>query len=338
MTNPILVEAIRGAVVESVHRGAVAVCDPDGRLVVSIGEVERPVFPRSAIKAFQALPLIEGGGADRYGLTAQELALACASHSGAPIHVETAKGLLAKCGRDESALECGAHWPLGAEAARALAVSGARPSALHNNCSGKHSGFICASCAAGIDPKGYVRPDHAFQRAVKATLEEMTGVALEDGAAAIDGCAIPTYPIPLQALAAGFARFGAGAGLDGARARATARLRDACAAHPDLVAGTDRFDTIVMTALGARAFVKSGAEGVHCAALPELGLGVAIKCDDGAGRAAEVVMATLIARFLALNGEEERALAERRAPTLSNWNGVTVGALRASAALEGEDS
>jgi L-asparaginase II len=333
MTNPILVEATRGAFIESRHRGAVAVADPDGRLVFSIGDVDAPVFPRSAVKALQALPLIEGGGADLYGLTQEELALACASHSGEPIHVETATRMLAKCGRDQDALECGAHWPLGVEAAQHLAASGAKPSPLHNNCSGKHSGFICASCAAGVDPQGYVRPDHAVQHAIKRTLEDVAGVPLEDGAAAIDGCAIPTYPFPLHALARAFARFGSGSGLEATRGRAAARLRAACAAHPHLVGGTGRYDTMIMTALGARAFVKSGAEGVHCAALPEIGLGLAVKCEDGAGRAAEVVIATLIARFLSLNAEEEKVVSSRRSPAIRNWNGVEVGTIRASAFL-----
>jgi len=161
----------------------------------------------------------------------------------------------------------------------------------------------------------------------------MTAVRLDDAPWGIDGCAIPTYAIPLRALALGFARLGTGAGLASDRAAAAKRIRAACAAHPHLVAGAGRFDTLIMTALGARAFVKTGAEGVYCGALPELGLGIAVKCDDGAGRAAEVAMAALIARFLPLNDQERAALAPKFASTLRNWNGEPVGILRPSAAL-----
>jgi L-asparaginase II len=332
--DPVLVEVTRGARVESRHTGAVAVCDSDGRVIFTRGETNAPVFPRSAIKAFQALPLIESGAADRYGLTKAEIALACASHSGEPIHARTALAMLQKCGRGVDALECGVHWPSSNEAARTLASKGVEPSALHNNCSGKHAGFVCLSCAAAVEPGGYIAPDHFVQREVRAAIEDMTKTPLADPRLrAIDGCAIPTYAIPLKALAQGFARFGAGDRLTPARAAATRRIREAVAAHPDMVAGTGRFDTIVMQALGLRAFVKTGAEGVYCAALPELGLGVAIKCWDGAGRAAETAMAALISRFLPLDERETAALAPRLEQPLRNWNGVQFGLIRPSAAL-----
>ena len=171
MANPVVVEATRGALVESAHRGAGAVVDADGRVVMAFGDADRPVYPRSAVKALQALPLVASGAADRLGLSDKEIALSCASHSGSEDHVATARAMLAKAGYDERALECGAHWPLGENEARALARSGRTPTALHNNCSGKHAGFICLSCAMGVDPKGYVAPDHAVQREVKASIE-----------------------------------------------------------------------------------------------------------------------------------------------------------------------
>ena len=333
MDDPVLVEVLRGGRVESRHSGAVAVCDSDGRDVFTLGDVLAPVFPRSAIKALQALPLIESGAADRFSLNAAEIALACASHSGEPLHAETALGMLRKCGRDAETLECGVHWPTGVEAARALAARGAEPSALHNNCSGKHAGFICLSCAAAIEPSGYVAPEHGVQRQVKTTIEEMTGVKLDEASRAVDGCSIPTYAVPLRALARGFARFGSGRGLSADRAAAAERIRRAVAAHPFFVAGSGRFDTLSMEALGPRAFVKTGAEGVYCASFPELGLGAAIKCQDGAGRAAETAMAAVLARFLPLTDAERAALAPRLAPPLHNWNGVKVGEIRASSTL-----
>ena len=231
MSNPVIVEAWRGDRVESAHRGAGAVIDASGAIVLAFGEIERPVYPRSAIKALQALPLIESGAADRMGLSAKEIVLACASHSGEEEHLAIARAMLAKAGRDEAALECGAHWPLGEEASRALARSGSLPTALHNNCSGKHAGFVCLACAEGIDPKGYVAPEHRLQREVRAAIAEVTQARLSEELRAVDGCSIPTYAIPLSALALGFARFATGQGLSPARANAAARIRSAVAAH-----------------------------------------------------------------------------------------------------------
>ena len=297
MSNPVVVEAWRGDRVESAHRGAGAVVDASGAVLTAFGDVERPVYPRSAVKALQALPLIESGAADQLGLGAPEIALACASHSGEETHVATAKAMLGRADRDERALECGAHWPAGEQASRALARAGAVPSALHNNCSGKHAGFICLACAQGLDLKGYVAPDHPVQREVASAIANVTQARLDGDMRAIDGCSIPAYAIPLKALAHGFARFATGQGLEPARARAAARIRAAVAANPAMVGGLGRFDTEVMTILGAGAFTKSGAEGVFCAALPELGLGLAVKADDGAGRAAQAVIAALLDRF-----------------------------------------
>ncbi|MBV9246398.1 MAG: asparaginase [Methylobacteriaceae bacterium] len=337
MENPILVEVLRGSQIESRHRGAMAVSDPDGKLVLALGDVEGRVFPRSAVKGLQAIPLVESGIADRLGLTEAELALACASHSGEPVHVAAAAAMLGKAGRDSGCLECGSHWPLNEAAAHSLAAGGGTPSALHNNCSGKHAGFICLSCGLGADPKHYVQPDHIVQREVTAALESLVGMTLADDVRAIDGCSIPTYAVPLAALAHAFARFATGEGLAPKRAAAARRLRAAVAAHPHMVAGTGRFDTAVMEVLRERAFTKTGAEGVFCAALPPSRLGVAIKCEDGAGRAAEAVMAAVLKRFVTLSGEDEERLAPRLAPRLKNWNGLEVGRVRVTPVLTAPD-
>ena len=332
MTDPVLVEVWRGPLVESRHRGAVAVADSAGKFVLSLGDVDAPVFPRSAVKALQALALVESGAADRYGLNDEELALACASHSGEPAHVEGVKSMLAKAGLDASALACGAHWPASQPAAFALAKTGT-PSALHNNCSGKHAGFLCLACAMGVEHVGYWRPEHPVQQNVRSVLEDLTGVALGADRCAVDGCSVPTWATPLKNLAHAFAKFGSGRGLGRERAQAAARLRAACTKNPWYVAGTGRFCTEIMKLLGARAFAKTGAEGVYCGALPELGLGIAVKCDDGAGRAAEAVMAAIIARFLPLEAGERASLVRFAAPTLRNWNGIEVGALKVTDAL-----
>ncbi|MEY3597267.1 MAG: hypothetical protein RL543_1220 [Pseudomonadota bacterium] len=328
MTNPVTVEVLRGEAVESRHRGAISIVDAAGKTVFSLGDVEKPIFPRSAIKALQALPLVESGIADRLGLTAQEISLACSSHSGEPIHVETALSMLKKAGKDADCLECGAHWPVSGKAERELAASGEKPSALHNNCSGKHSGFICLSCGLDEDPKGYIASEHRVQREIRAAGEEMTGFTYLDAYAGIDGCSIPTYAVPLKALALGFARFGTGYGLDKKRAEAAQRIREAVAQYPLLVAGTGRFDTDVMNLFGARLFMKTGAEGVYCATIPEKGLGIAVKCDDGEGRAAQVILGAIVQHFLPMSETEHENLAKLAEPVLRNWNGIEVGRLR----------
>jgi L-asparaginase II len=337
VSDPVLVEVLRGGLVESRHRGAVAIVDADGTAVLAVGDLARPVFPRSAAKPLQALPLVESDAADRYGFGDAELALACASHSGEPAHVEGVARMLAKAGLDASALACGVHWPISQPAAFALARTGTA-SALHNNCSGKHAGFLCTACAMGVDHFGYWQPEHAVQGEVRAALEDLTGALLSDHCRAVDGCSVPTWAVPLQNLARGFAKFGTGRGLLPERARAAARLRAACAQEPWHVAGTGRFCTEIIRLLGPRALVKTGAEGVFCGTLPQQGLGFAIKCDDGAGRAAEAIMAALIARFLPLEEQERAILARFARPTLRNWNGIEVGALHVSEAISGADS
>ena len=331
--DPVLVEVTRGARVESYHIGTAAVLDAAGGVLFAAGDIDAAVYPRSAVKALLALPLVESGAADRLGLTGAEIALACSSHSGEPVHVATAAAMLARAGRTAATLECGTHWPSSDVAARALAAAGEVAGPLHNNCSGKHSGFICLACDRGEDPAGYVRPDHPTMRAVTAALADLTGCACTEANRATDGCSIPTYAIPLRALALAFARFGSAQGLAADRAAATRRIRAAVAANPLLVAGTGRFDTKIMTALGAAVFSKGGAEGVYCAALPELGLGIAVKCDDGAGRAAQVATAALVQRFLAPVGEGAVALERLVRPPLANWNAIHIGDLRPAAAL-----
>jgi L-asparaginase II len=333
MSNPVLVEVLRGGLVESRHCGSVCVMDADGATVFRLGDVATPVYPRSAVKPIQALPLVESGAADRYGFGDEELALACASHGGEPAHVAVAQRMLARAGLEVSALECGTHWPNNQTAAQALARAGGAPSALHNNCSGKHSGFLCVACAVSVDHHGYVAAKHLVQREVRAALEDLAGIALSEDRCGIDGCAIPSWAVPLSALGYAFARYGTGRGLGSGRAKAAARLRSACAAQPYYVAGTGRFCTEIMTRFGARVLAKTGAEGVFCGALPELGLGIALKCDDGGTRAAEVTMAAMIARLLPMPDDDRAALDRFVRPTLRNWNGTEVGGLRPSGAL-----
>jgi L-asparaginase II len=312
----------------------VAVVDADGATVLALGDVAAPVFPRSAVKALQALVLVESGGADRYGFGDEELALACASHSGEPAHVAGVERMLRAAGLDASALACGTHWPLHQPSAQALARAGGTASPLHNNCSGKHAGFLCAACAMRIAPGGYEEPGHPVQCEVKAALENLGGAAIPDERLGIDGCSVPNWAMPLAGLARAFARFATGRGLASQRAAAAQRLRAACAAKPWFMAGTGRFDTQLMQQFGARVFTKGGAEGVHCGALPELGYGIAVKCDDGHGRAGEVMMAAAITRLLRPEGSDRDFLARFVRPTLRNWKGTVVGSIRPTDALD----
>jgi L-asparaginase II len=338
IANPVLAEALRGAGVESFHRGAFAVVDADGGLVLAAGDIERPIFPRSAVKVLQALPLVESGAADRWRLSDEQLALACASHRGEPRHAETAAAMLAQAGLDEAALECGTHWPYSEAAQQGLARRGQVPSALHNNCSGKHAGFVCLGCWMGDQQggdrrafvRGYVGREHPVMREVTAALQAATGWDLANTAVGTDGCSIPTYAIPLRHLALGFARVATGLGLSSGRAAAARRLRAAVAKTPFMVAGSGRFDTRVMERLGERVFCKVGAEGVYCAALPQAGLGIAIKMDDGNNsRGSETVLAALIERLLELDDADRGFVQTLADVPLVNWNGIEVGRLRA---------
>jgi L-asparaginase II len=344
IANPVLVHALRGGIVESAHRGALAIVDAQGHVHSAWGDIDRPIFPRSAVKVLQALPLVASGAAEALALSDEELALACASHGGEPGHTRTAAAMLAKAGVDDTALECGAHWPYQENAQRDLARSGGQPNALHNNCSGKHSGFVCLGCRLNGGQadlrgflRGYVQPGHPVMREVSAALQAATGFDLTTSASGTDGCSIPTHAIPLRHLALAFARVATGQGLSAEHAHAAQRLRQAVARAPFHVGGTGRFDTRVMQHFGERVFCKVGAEGVQCAALPELGLGVAIKMDDGnTSRACEVVLAAVLRRLLKRSDSDDALLHALSNVTLRNHNGIEVGGLLAAGPLSGE--
>lgn len=333
MINPVLVEVTRGPLVESCHRGAIAVFDAGGAHRIAIGDVDRPIFPRSSVKLIQALPLVESGAADAFGFGVEELALACASHSGSRRHLAVAQRMLEKCGRTPADLECGAQVPFDRDVANALVRSGEAPSALHNTCFGKHAGFIALACHLGVDPKGYVLPDHPVQREVAAALAQTTESAIGSEVCAIDGCSIPTCAVPLNRLAHAFASLMTGEGLLAQRGAAARRLFAACMSEPLLVAGNGRFCTDVMTDLPGRVFVKTGAEGVYCGAVPELGLGIAVKCDDGATRAAEIMMAAVVSALVPMTDAEREAFGGRVVRPVETRLGKKVGEIRPAAGL-----
>ena len=326
--NPVLVEVTRGPIAESVHRAAFAVVAPDGKVVASAGDIMRPVYPRSAIKPIQALALVETGAADAFALDDPEIALACASHAGEPRHVETVGRWLDRVGLSEADLECGRHLPYSDAATQAIFAAGRTPSQLHNNCSGKHTGFLTVARHLGAPTQGYIRFDHPVQQRVLGILEQMTGLDLGAAPRAIDGCGIPTIGMPLGNIALAMARLADPDDQPDRRQAACARIRAAMTAEPVLVSGTGLFDSVVMQALGGRAQVKGGAEGVCCASVPELGLGVAVKADDGAGRAANVIMAAVLERLDVIRPDDAERLSEQLAPPVRNRAGRVVGEIR----------
>ncbi|ACD72075.1 hypothetical protein BRUCa_0563 [Brucella melitensis] len=332
-SNPVLVEVYRGPVVESRHRGAIAVVDGDGRNVFSLGDIERPTFPRSAIKSIQALPLVESGAADAFGFENADLAMACASHSGEEEHVARAASMLQKAGLDSTALECGSHWPFQQPVLVKLAQSGRQPTPLHNNCSGKHAGFLAACVHCGMETKGYVALGSSIQDMVRDTMEAVTGAPHSIDHCGTDGCSIPTYAIPLSNLAHGFAKMATGAGLGDKRAKAAQRLIHACMAEPFYVAGTKRACTELMRMAPGRIFVKTGAEGVFCGSVPELGFGFAMKCDDGATRASEAMVAAVLSRLFRKDEALSAKLADFASPEMKNWNGIPLGSVTPAAVL-----
>jgi len=328
MSNPVLIEVTRGPLVESFHKGSLAVCTPDGAQVVAVGDITHPVFPRSAIKAIQCVPLIETGAADQYGYGEAEIALACASHTGTPRHAELAAKMLADAALSEPALGCGAHMPLGSSAQKALIRSGHEPSQLHNNCSGKHAGMLATARHLGEPIEGYWKPDHPVQRRVHAILCELTGLPLNHDVMGFDGCSLPNWAMPLGTMARLFARFVTKTGMAPDRRRAVDRILNACWAEPELVAGPGRADTVVMRRLPGRIFMKTGAEGVYAGGFPELGLGFALKIDDGTTRASAGAVIALIERVI----PEAQGLMARR--TIKTWRGMEAGEIRAAAPLE----
>lgn len=313
--NPVLATATRSGAVESWHRGAVAVWHDDEPLF-AVGDVQRPVFARSAVKPLQALPFVERGLADRLALPAAELAVMCASHDGAPMHVAAVRSLLARGGLREDQLGCGPHAPFDAASRDALRQAGAKPGKLHNNCSGKHAGFLLLAHECGDDLARYLEPDCASQCEVNAAVAAMAGLPAPVPVG-LDGCGAPTFVLPLAALARAFARLAQPASLPAARAAACRRIVAAAGQAPEYLAGERRFCTALLRAWPGRVFAKNGAEGVYAVALaPDAArarwpgaLGLAVKVDDGDERAYQCVVVDVLQRLGALPAALPGALA-----------------------------
>lgn len=324
--NPVLARAWRGDGIESVHRGAFCLVDTGGQVLESAGAIEHSFFARSAVKCLQVLPLLETGAAERVGLTDEELCLAVSSHNAEDVHVRTARGLLRRLELDDQHLGCGSQVPGDPAARRALAESGHDPTPIHNNCSGKHAGFLALHRHLGGDPATYLEPDAASQVLVREAVAELTGRTPEELGEAIDGCSAPTFRTPLTALALGFARITNPGGLGAERAAHARRIVQAVADHPVLLAGAHkRLCTALVQASEGRLFPKIGAEAVYAIGVPGRDLALAVKMDDGGARGLHAVVVELLRRFELIDGAAARALESFRSSTIRNWAGLEVG-------------
>lgn len=315
----------RGGATESVHRVHAAVVDARGDLVGQARDAGLATYWRSCAKPFQVMPFIESGGLDEVRWGDDELALACGSHGGEPEHVAIAESMLRDIGLEEGDLACGPHEPLSSRGARMLRDAGARPTRLHNNCSGKHAAMLARAHAAGWDMQGYERPEHDVQRSCTAAVAEWTGVPAEKLRCAVDGCGVVVYGMPLHAMAFAYAKLisSCARGLE-----VPNRIVHAIRTRPFLLGGTERFDSVLAEETDGRMVAKIGAEGVHCVAAFEAGLALAVKVEDGSMRAQYPAVLRLLQLVGALPDELPPRLAEQLARPVRNSRGETVGCVQ----------
>ncbi len=317
-------EVWRSEFLECVHRGRAVVCNQRGDVLASYGNITDSLLPRSSVKMLQALPLIESGAAEHSRLTANHLALTCASHQGAAIHTDLVLHWLQGMELCEDDLLCGPQFPREKQARIEVVLSGNRQGKRHNNCSGKHSGFLCLGkhIGAGSD---YLEMSSPIQKMILEAFEEMTGEV--SPGYGIDGCSAPNHACSLKGLATAMARMADPSGLGSVRREAANTLIHAMKSHPELVAGEGRACTDLMRAMPGPTVVKTGAEGVFTAILPDRGLGVAVKIEDGATRGAECAMAAMLVR-LGVADAQHPLVQNRLNPTLKNYAGLTVGRIQ----------
>ena len=322
--EPLIVSVRRSGIEESFHAVDIALVDGDGQVLLGLGDVERVIFPRSAMKPLQAIALVEkiNSLADKFYLQPDELSLICASHNGQIMHVEKARELLHRFGLDEGMLACGPHWSTDETVMVEQVRAHERPSHIHNNCSGKHSGMLVLASLLGVPVRGYEKITHPVQQQILGTLEAMTGVDLLHYGHGVDGCGAPALLGPLGNWARGFALFAGGGEIPESRAMACAMLRDGIATAPQLIAGDRRLCSALAAAMGNVITAKVGAEGVYGCAFHELGLGLMMKARDGHNRAVEVALGAVIN---ALGYDIPETLRPYFAPSLVNRAQQIVG-------------
>lgn len=324
----VAIEYWRGGRVESRIHADVAVVDSLGQIRYWLGDPGRPAFWRSSAKPFQAMPVIETGGADRYHFGPREVAMICASHGGEPMHVELVQDLLGRIEASPSDLMCGVHPPTHRPSAETLIARGEEPHILHNNCSGKHTGMLTLARALSAPLAGYEKPDHPVQQAIRQNVAYMTGIAAQDLVTGTDGCGVPTFYLPLERMAYSFARLVDPRGLDAVKAGSAMIVSEAMRRHPELVSGTGKLEVTLAEATEHRFVAKGGAEAVFCLGIPDRGLGLAIKIDDGVARAMPTLVAATLQAMGVLSPAEQMRLAPLLHPELRNHAGTLVGEIR----------
>lgn len=327
MAKPLLAVK-RGEEVESLHFGSIAVVDGEGKLLYSLGDVERITFARSMIKPVQAIPLVETGAADHFSFTDKEIALCCASHRGEKQHTETVIHMLHKLGLGVADLQCGAHPPYNVESYEGLLREGGKYTAIHNNCSGKHTGLLATALHLESDPTTYYQPDHPVQRKIVAALALLSDVAAEQIKTGVDGCGVPTFALPLEKLALVFSRLASPERVpEATTSSALKRIVAAMVHYPEMVGGTDVFDTDLMRAYQGRVVAKVGAEGVYGIGIREKGIGIAIKIEDGNPRALPPVALAVLEKLGFLGEQEKETLKQYRSPLVKNNRQEVVGVM-----------
>jgi L-asparaginase II len=324
--------AYRGGHPENIHHGSLAVVNAQGQLLASVGDVDAPLFTRSSLKPFQAMPLIAQAG-DRYELSDADVALLCASHSGEPMHVERAAALLAKIGAGESSLACGSHLPFFFSTNNISPEPGARFNRLHHNCSGKHTGMLLLAHALGAPEHGYLDTGHAVQLAIARSVSHFSGVPVTQLVMGTDGCSAPNYALPLRSLAHAFARLTLDEP-DTIYGNAPQRIARAMSRHPELVSGQGRNDLALMQAGRGDWVSKVGADGVQVLASFSRGIGIAAKCSDGQLAPLMVAFVSALEQLGWLDAESRQALSSLIPPPLKNAAGIEVGEMRAVLKLQ----
>jgi L-asparaginase II len=321
----LLVEVTRGNLVESFHRVDVCAVDSGGELIVRAGEIDAPVYLRSAAKPFIAAAIVESGAHKKFNFDPREIAVMTGSHSGQPFHLQAVSSILEKIGLDATALRCGAHLPYDEASARALIRAGLEPNALHNNCSGKHAGILALCKTIGVETASYLSAEHPAQQRILAFCARVSDDDAATWPVGVDGCGIPVYATSLRKAALSFARLASLQGLERSDAEALAIVRDAMVAHPEYVAGSGQMDTDLMSAGEGTIVSKAGAEGVHGVGATLPGYGYASKVRDGSSRGRAPSTFAVLRELGVLSEEKAAQLARFGRPSVYNRAGHVVG-------------
>ncbi|MDN4606575.1 asparaginase [Sporosarcina highlanderae] len=326
--SEVLVNVERGPLVESMHRGSIAVVNAKGDVIARVGDMDNVIFARSSMKPLQTLPIIETGAADHFQFEDADLSLCCASHNGERQHTDRAASILSRIGLEVADLQCGTHPPRFQKAFEEVIREGKEITPIYNNCSGKHSGMLATAIHMNESVEDYYKVEHPVQQRILSVISELTDVPVDDIQIGIDGCGVPVHGVPLKNLALSFARMADPSELDESRRTSIDRVTKAMMNAPEMVGGTSRFCTDFMKHMGGRMFGKVGAEGVYCVGVPEVGIGIAVKIEDGNSRATNAVVLEILDQLKLLTEQEKKNLASYHFPELLNARKETIGSLR----------